>query len=246
MKFALLMAFVILSSYVSSPAHVPNFDNFTTPVIKPGEGGKFNFTVENRYVAPMYDVKLNIEIYMWATEEESKSINEIHDRPIIAESGTIKYSINLGMINPKQKKAVVFHIKTTGSTPQGVYFVRFSIFFNYNDSLYKMWSPGYFPRDVWDNATKNHQLNLNYLSKYLGDRVDGIVPDSSFSVKGDLLWLLYILIGLTALVGIAALYSYYHEKKVENKIDEQIYRLKGKYRELEEKVREKLMKRQMP
>ncbi len=246
MKFILLITLMILSSYVSSPAHIPNFANFTTPVIKPGEEGKFNFTIENRYVAPMYDVELHIEIYLWATEEESKTIDDIPHRPVIAESGSTKYTINLGTIRPEEKKAVMFHIKTYSSTPSGVYFVRFSIFFNYNGTLYKMWSPGYFPRNVWDNATKNHQLNLSYLSDYLGERVDGIVPDSSFSVKGDMLWLLYVLIGLTVLVGIAALYSYYHERKVENKIDEQIYRLKGKYRELEEKVREKLMRRQMP
>ncbi len=242
MKFVIIVVMLLLSSYVSSPAHVPNFDNFTTPVLEPGKTGVFNFTVENRYVNIMNNAVLHIEIYMWATEEENKKIENIENAPVIEESGNFYYALSLGDISPGVKKTVLFHIKTFSSTPDGVYFVRFSLFFNYNGTLYKMWSPGYFSRSDWDNATKNHTLNLDYLSSVIGDRVDGIIPDSSFSVKSSWVWVLYVLIGLTIIVGILALYSFLREENKVTKGDEYFYQLKGKYKVLEEQLKEKMKK----
>ena len=242
MKISVILLAIMLT-YVSSPAHVPNFDNFTTPVIEPGKIGEFNFTIENRYVATMHNCVLHVGIYMWATEEEAKSIWRIHNKPVIEESNSVNYTLNLGDIKPKELKPVVFHIKTFSGTPDGVYFVRFSLVFNYNGTIYKMWSPGYFSKEEWNKATENHTLNLTYLSKVLGDRVDGIIPDSSFSVKSSLMWVLYILIGITAMVGIAALYAYMHEEGKVGKKEEYAYQLKGKYRYLEKRVKEKMKKR---
>ena len=240
MKIATLIV-VLLLSYVSSPAHVPNFDNFHTPVIKPGETGVFNFTIQNRYVAPMYECILTVGIYMWATENEAKSIWEIEYRPVIKESGDVNYTTSLGTLQPGKNATVFFHIRSFEHTPDGVYFVRFSLSFRYNGTLYKMWSPGYFPRDVWDNATENHILDLDYLASYLGDRVDGIVPDSSFSVKSSIMWVLYVLIGITSFVGILALYTYMLEEGlIGRRGEEYAYQLKGKYRYLERKVKRKL------
>ena len=242
MKFAALIIIAMLS-YVSSPAHVPNFDNFTTPVLEPGVSGIFNFTIENRYFNSMINCKLSIGIYMWATEEEAKKIWDIKNRPVIRESNDVNYTVSLGNIEPGDKIPVAFYIKSFPDTPDGVYFVRFSLVFTYNGTTYKMWSPGYFPREVWDNATKNHTLDLDYLSSYLGDRVDGIIPDSSFSVKSNLILILYVLGGLSAVVGIAAFYSYFHEEGKIRRGDEYIYQLKGKYKYLEKKVRRKLKER---
>ncbi len=242
MKIPVILLAIMLT-YVSSPAHVPNFDNFTTPVLEPGKSGKFNFTIENRYVAPMKNCVLHIGIYMWATENSAKSIWKIENHPIINESGNVNYTLNLGTINPKEVTPVAFHITTFSGTPDGVYFVRFSLVFNYNGSTYKMWSPGYFSKEDWNKATENHTLNLTYLSKVLGDRVDGIIPDSSFSVKSSLMWVLYILIGITALVGIATLYAYLHDEGKIGKKEEYAYQLKGKYRYLEKRVKEKMKKR---
>ena len=169
-------------------------------------------------------------------------INKVRDAPVIQESGEYKYTLHLGTIEGGELKVVRFHIKTFSHTPDGVYFVRFSIFFNYNGSLHKMWSPGYFSREVWDNATRNHTLNLTYLSKAIGEPVDGIVPDSSFSVKRSLMWIFYVLLGITIFVGILAFYTYFREEGKIRKEEENIYRLKGKYRYLEKELREKLKK----
>ncbi len=242
MKFTVILLALMLT-YVSSPAHVPNFDNFTTPVIEPGHTGKFNFTIENRYVATMKNCVLHVTIYMWATEQEAKSIWKIKDPPVIEESGSVNYTINLGDINSKEIIPVEFHIKTFSGTPDGVYFVRFSLFFKYNGTTYKMWSPGYFSKEEWNRATENHTINLNYLSQVLGESVDGIIPDSSFSVKSSLLWILYVLIGITTVVGIAAFYTYLHEEGEIGKKEEYAYQLKGKYRYLERRVKEKMKKK---
>ncbi len=243
MKFAFLLALLLLTSYVGSPAHVPNFDNFTTPVIEPGKEGTFNFTIENRYVAEMKETTLNIGIYMWATEESSKPIEKIKEHPVIKESGNINYTLSLGTIPPGKTVAVRFHILTFSGTPDGVYFVRFSMHFVYNGTEYFMWSPGFFSKEAWDKATENHTLNLQYLSEVIGKPVDGIIPDSSFSVKSSLMWVLYVLIGITAVVGVASLYTYLHEGKEPNTMDEKIYRLKGKYRYLEDEIKRKMRKK---
>ncbi|NPA75116.1 MAG: hypothetical protein GXO25_03420 [Euryarchaeota archaeon] len=240
MRFAIFAALILLSSYVSSPAHVPNFDNFTTPVLKPGESGTFNFTIQNRYVNTMYNVVLNVGIYEWATEQDHKPIKQVQGAPVIEESGKTNYTIKLGALYPGVNMSVYFRIKTFSDTPDGVYFVRFSLFFDYNSSHYMMWSRGYFSNAVWDNATKNHTLNLTYLSKALGKPVDGIVPDSSFSVQSSLMWVLYVLIGLTAFVGFLAFYSYLKEERITNPADEKYYQLKGKYRKLERELKRKL------
>jgi hypothetical protein len=151
--------------------------------------------------------------------------------------------MHLGKISPKKIVPVIFHIRTFSGTPDGVYFVRFSLVFNYNGSTYKMWSPGYFSREDWNKATENHHLNLTYLSDVLGQPVDGIIPDSSFSVKSSLMWVFYVLLGITIAVGIAAFYTYLHEEGKIRKGDEYAYQLKGKYRYLEKKVKEKMKKR---
>ena len=240
MKLAAVLLVLMLAGYVDSPAHVPNFDNFHTPVLKPGESGVFNFTIQNRYVNPIHNATLTVGIYMWATEEDHKEIGKVENHPVIKESGEVNYTIHLGTLEPGANVSVAFHIKSFPGSPDGVYFVRFSLVFIYNRSTYMMWSPGFFPRDVWDNATKNHTLNLEYLSEYLGKPVNGIIPDSSFSVKSDLTWILYVLIGITAVVGILALYTYFKEEAISNPADEMYYELKGKYRELERKVKRKL------
>ncbi len=237
MRFAVIAVMLLLSSYVSSPAHIPNFDNFTTPVIKPGETGTFNFTIQNRYVNPMKNVVLNIGIYEWATEQSHSPISRVHHAPVIEESEKTDYTLHLGTIYPDVNVSVYFHIKTYGDTPDGVYFVRFSIFFDYNSSHYMMWSRGYFSNSVWDNATKNHTLNLTYLSHAIGKPVDGIVPDSSFSVRSSLMWAFYVLVALTAVVGFLAFYSYLKEERITNSADEMYYELKGKYRHLERKLK---------
>ncbi len=239
MKLAAVMVFIILASYVNSPAHVPNFDNFHTPVLKPGESGIFNFTIENRYVNPMHHVVLEIGIYEWATEQDHAMIEKVANHPVIQESGKVNYTMEIGTIYPGVNWTVEFHIQTYGGTPDGVYFVRFHISFEYNSSNYMMWSRGYFSNEVWDNATQNHTLNLEYLSQALGKPVDGIVPDSSFSVKSDLTWILYVLIGITAAVGFLALYTYLKEEQISNPADEKYYELKGKYKELERKLKKK-------
>ncbi len=239
MKILAVVLVVLLNSYVSSPAHVPNFDNFHTPVIKPGDMGVFNFTIENRYVNPMKNVVLEVGIYEWATEQDHKMINEVHHHPVIYESGKVNYVMNLGSIYMGINRTVQFHIQTFGDSPDGVYFVRFHISFTYNSSHYQMWSRGFFSNSVWDNATKNHTMNLEYLSHAIGKPVDGIVPDSSFSIRRDWKWVLYVLIAVTAFVGFLAFYTYLKEEEISNPVDEKYYELKGKYRELERKLKKR-------
>ena len=105
-----------------------------------------------------------------------------------------------------------------------------------------MCSPGFFPRDVWADATANFTLNLTLLSEYLGRDVAGIVPDTSFSVKAGPNYAIFLAIaGITVFMAVYWLYKEYRGVEV-TLMDEEYYRLKGKYRELERELRKRLRK----
>lgn len=172
--------------YISSPSNIPLFDSYKTPTIQPGNKGTLSFTITNRYENAMTNITLTIEIYKWATLEEAKTINKIKHPPVIrsvnianARINTTSVEMHINMLPAGDNISISIHIKTLPDTPEGVYFVRTMLVFNCkNITNITMKSVGYFPRDLWDQATSEPgSLNLTLLN------VSGIVPDTSFSVK---------------------------------------------------------------
>lgn len=192
--------------YVSRPNRVPDFGNFTTPVIRPGEKGTYNFTVTNRYNLSITDVTVVVEFYMWATIEEAKPIGDLGGPvPAIVGEGGPKKTTALGEIATGDHKAVVLEIVTERDTPKGTYFVRHSITFKYDGAQFNMSSRGFFTRDQWEG--------FDYSNLYYQLDSAGIVPDSSFSVKDPVpLWPLATLITLCVLLGALAVVFYLAEE----------------------------------
>jgi hypothetical protein len=192
---------------VSQPNRVPDFGDFTTPVIRPGEEGRYNFTVTNRYDAAMTDVVVTIEFYMWATIEDAKPIERISGTPPkVKGEGDIKVTESLGTIEAGAKEEVAIFITTSGDTDKGTYFVRHSISFTYEGVDFTISSRGFFTWDQWEGFDYS---NLYYQL----DGSAGIVPDSSFSVKDPVpLWPLATLIALCVLFGALAVVFYLAEE----------------------------------
>ena len=40
-----------IDDYTSHPGNIPNFHNFNTPQLEPGEGGIFSLEIQNRYLS---------------------------------------------------------------------------------------------------------------------------------------------------------------------------------------------------
>jgi hypothetical protein len=192
---------------ISKPNRVPDLGDFTTPVIRPGETGTYNFTVTNRYDHPINDTTLEVEFYMWATIEESKVLGKIDGPPPkISSSKTSSVMKILGMIEAHASEPVKIDITTDEDTPKGTYFVRHRITFTYNETEFTMSSRGYFSKEQWegfDYSNLYYQLDGNA----------GIIPDSSFSVKDPVpLWPLATLISLCVLFAALAVVFYLAEE----------------------------------
>jgi hypothetical protein len=192
---------------VSAPNMVPDFGDFTTPVIRPGESGKYNFTVTNRYDYEITNVTVTVEFYMWATIEDSKPIENIEGPPPkVKGEGGPKYDLVISSIEPGASETVMLTITTSGDTAKGTYFVRHSIEFTYEGDDFVMSSRGFFTAEQWEGFD---YTNLYYQL----DGSAGIVPDSSFSVKDPVpLWPLATLIVLCVLFGALAVVFYLAEE----------------------------------
>lgn len=211
---------------ISSPSRIPRFTDFTTPVLAPGESGRLNFTVENRYADTIHDLTLHAEIYRYATLEGSREVDLSFTSPprmeyLGRDEGT-STSIALGSLAPGDRIALVFTIVTSENTPHGslfdnaAYFVRFAIDFRYPDgngslSGYRMISRGYISDADWEAATRDGGLNLTLIRERYN--ASAIIPETSFTVREPIpLWPLFLLVGLAVLFGTLGTIFYLHEE----------------------------------
>ncbi|MDP7082276.1 MAG: hypothetical protein QF372_02880 [Candidatus Poseidoniia archaeon] len=82
--------------YVSHPGYIPDFHNFTTPQMTPGESGQFTLEVTNRYAEPLENVIVSMDLYMRADIEGSEVIDAVaaDARPRITEGCWMRLSNN--------------------------------------------------------------------------------------------------------------------------------------------------------
>ena len=235
-------------SDMSLPNRIPELRDFTTPTIEPGKEGTFNFTFKNRYDVTMADTRFTVEIYKWATIDKAKDIAGISNPPTIVEGYRQEAHYMWGNVDPGSEIGIRFHIHTRGATPEGTYFVRTMVEFNASGTAYVMKSRGYFTNAQWESATDRTNLNdttsvaginLTYLE------VDGILVDSSFSVKKPIpMWPLYLLIGLTVLfAALAVVFYYVEEEKGHPKFKGDFYLASGKMKEGKRLLKQELKKR---
>lgn len=220
--------------YVSQPNLVPDFGDFTTPVIRPGERGTYNFTITNRYDQEITGVTVTVEVYMWATIEESDPLEDL-DGPAPKVEGDTSYTEDFPSIPSGGSVPVKLTFKTAEDTPKGTYFVRHRVVFTYDDVEFRMDSRGYYTWDEWEGFDYS---NLHY---QLGTA--GIVPDSSFSVKDPVpLWPLATLIALCVLFGSLAVVFYLAEEHGEQypRLKRGLQRLTGRWEQRKALMRQRI------
>ena len=64
-------------NYVSHPGNIPDFHNFSTPQLEPGESGNFALDIHNRYAYSLDNVTIIAEIYHRADIDESETLGNI-------------------------------------------------------------------------------------------------------------------------------------------------------------------------
>ncbi|MEM3445162.1 MAG: hypothetical protein QW115_04255, partial [Thermoplasmata archaeon] len=231
------------------------FGNFTTPVIKPGENGILNFTIRNYYSTPVYNIVLVAEIYFYATIETGKKITDgVPNPPRFRMSNTqiVTQEWNEWRVysgQPYNQYSAAFGISTSRETPEGTYFVRFILtFYDPNGNLHTLKSRGCFTNEEWKEATTNvSDYDMNYhggvnISK-LG--VDGILPDTSFTVSsGPNLVLFFFLVGLTIFFACLTVMFYLNETRgMFPWLHHITYRWKGKFNQFRAMLKKRLEKK---
>ena len=236
-----------IDDYTSHPGNIPNFHNFETPQLEPGENSFFSFEIQNRYVENITNVSINAEIYHRADIDESESLEKINSgkRPIIGENcwnykendencsdslSSDKAGFNIEMIAVNQTIQLKFDINTNDDTIEGTYFVRFSMNYQLNETDRILQSRGFWDMEQWTNATTNltdeypGNINLDSLN------VDGIIPDSSFGIKKPIpKWPLYILITLTVVFAGLSVIFYLEEEETYPELNKWLQKMRGKF-----------------
>ena len=196
------------------------------PSLAPGESGRVLFSLNSTYTDDIYNVRLNATIYRYATIEESVPLDDswAYSYPKIAESTSNprEWVWTAPLIRAGTQTSLNFTVLTAADSrdmphgsvfSQSSYFVRFWLEFDGNVggnlTRFRMVSASLFNQSQWKSATvpeadpcnppncRGH-LNVTMLAGFLGvNRVDGIIPDTAFSVKEPIpRWPFYALIGL--------------------------------------------------
>jgi hypothetical protein len=198
------------------PSHVPKFDFVSMgDGVVPGGASTYGFDLLNRYNASMGNVTVTIELYMWATQEEAKAIAGVGRPPWFESTGGLGRTLHFASIGPNETVEVREVVRAAPETPEGVYFTRHTVEFDYSNFTagpfqfpetrhFVMKSRGYFTQEEFES------INYSDLAPSLAAlNVSGIVPDSSLSVKSPVpLWPLAIVVGLAAATGGLAYASY--------------------------------------
>jgi hypothetical protein len=194
---------------IGSPAYV-NFllDHFETPDLAPGERGGFRVVFTNPYPWNMSVITLRFEVYRYREIDVDLTVDAAwrRDGPsFVDEFGTdwgLGIEPTVPPLGPGQEVNLSFAVVTYPETPhgsltsQGSYFVRTRLDFVLSDGVTTnastMLSKGFFTDAEWSVARAPCSapsycvglLNMTYLGSVYGmDHLDGLLPDTAFSVK---------------------------------------------------------------
>lgn len=198
---------------VEHPTKVPSFSFISLGNgIEPGGSGVYGFTLTNRYNSSIDNVSLTVEIYRFATVEEQRDISELSAPPTFAAGGGTLRRVTFPTIAANGSEQVRLQVDAPRNAPEGVYFTRHLLEFDYGNvteppapqpytAHFVMKSRGHF------SAAEFASINYTHLHDSLAAlNISGVIPDSSFSVRPPApLWPLAALIVATAVAGTMAL-----------------------------------------
>ena len=214
----IVLALLVFPQLASGDGVINDPSNFnriievkSTPQLEPGGSGPIEFQFYNPYPNSMMNATLNISIYMFATVEESRPVDDTWEWEEPYFEGGEDHGINLDIGDVPSGTTLNLSVMVHTSTEaphgtffsQGTYFVRFGLAFDYEGDACLaercvMKSRGYFTDEEWEYATRDHEPGdpcfvgeIDFC--HLG--IDGIVPDTSFGVQDPVpIWPFYLLV----------------------------------------------------
>lgn len=227
------------------------FSDFITPTVRPGDDFQFAFDVTNPYDDPgavMTSMTLTMGIYMYATQEETRVVDEDFADPPLIDGESTEKEVAIGPLHENQAVQVTFWIETGKRTPDGsyfdqaTYFVRLKLTFQFegNDTAVALQSRGYFTDEQWDTMVSFDEaeslVNTTYMHS-LG--VDGLIPDSSFGIKVPIpLWPLGVLVAACCISAFGALYYFVLDNPGRYpRLEKRFYELRGKLGQLRDQLK---------
>ncbi len=208
--------------------------NFQTLQLAPGDTGTLAFVLADPYPWPMENVRLEAEIYRFASMNVVLAVSEIPEPPRFSASDSSRTILRPGSMIPGDEVALRMEVRTTPETPaggfftQGTYFIRFRLEFDYGEELHAVLvSKGHFTTEEWAYATRlgsgaegnayryEGDMNLTYLGERVGlESLDGMITETAFGIK--VLrpnWPIHLLaVGAAVAMGLAA-YFYWREQR---------------------------------
>ncbi len=251
-----------VEDYVCNPVNTNFlFINVSGETIYPGKSGDVFFRLNNPYVRSMENVSLTAEICAWATldHQYSEIDSSFVDPPTIKQGNGQVYHDSVGSIRPGMNVSYTLTMDTKDNTPEGTYYVRFTLEFDYSNSStnstrhFIMRSMSYYTKEQWEYATRNatasdipyyrHGVNVTYLSQFYP--VDAIILFTSFSVhKGVPKWPLLVFAGSSAFFAILAYMFYMNDNYGKYKwLDEKSKQVSGKYQKFRRRLYERARKK---
>ena len=265
----LLLSSSAISADVPDPG-IPQYANrmlhdFVTPTVEPGQTAWVGFNFTNPYPSDspaLVNFTLTIEVYVYATQEDSEPVTSSFPNPPLIEGTSTKVTTDVERVVPKPSvneippKSYVNYsipIVVSKNTPHGsyfsqaTYFIRLQLRFNFegNETPVVLKSRGWFTEEEWDGIVSwdsgEDLVNRSYLRE-LG--ADGLIPDTSFGVKVPIpRWPLAAMIVLAA--GFCFVGAYYYV--LDNpgkypKLEKRFYYLRGKLSELRSEVKHRRSK----
>lgn len=188
----------------------------------------------------LLDVRLTLAIYRYANLDDSMTVDGNFDFTPMIESGssidqfgnpvtgettvtTVEPNTGISLFQfrwPILRTAVTYDVEilinTFPETPEGIYFMKTELFFIHegiDNKTFLMKSIGHYDKKVWELAKNSApedftgNINLTVLD------VDGIIPETSFSVRVDIpFWPFYALAGgAITFAGLAVVFYYMEE-----------------------------------
>ncbi len=217
----LILASLLFSASISQagPSNVSDPDKVNdiipeidTPQIDPGSSEEMKLTFSNPYNRTMEEIRLTIDIYGYEYLDEEKDMSEIEKPPFFEENGEKNVTFSFQTMSSGEERELQYDLAAEEDTEEGVYLVRFELEFVYLEEDVIMRSRGYFTGEEWEDAKEDSEeypggFNLTKLD------VDGILSDSSFTVKSSIpRWPQYALGATMVGSGTLAVMFYMQEK----------------------------------
>lgn len=202
----------------STPGEVNKIaTEFRTPQISPGSEGHFSFLLTNPFDIEIVNISVLAEPYLFVHQDGTVEWEGLTHLPIMKGSSSDSGTVNVSRLLPNEYQTVSWQIATFPDTPhdswpsQPIYLVRILIAFNDGTTNVSYASRGFFSDDEWTKLRSTGDLsvggvNLTYL---LSLGYNGIIPETSFEVKGDIpLWPVLVMAAIAILCFVYGVHLY--------------------------------------